>query len=87
MVSRNSIIDDAVVGYALAHSSGPDQLQQALIDATSAATGSAAGMQISPLQGAFMSILTSILRPTFAVEVGTFTGYSALAIARALPAG
>lgn len=86
-MSRNSIIDDAVVGYALAHSTGPDQLQQALIDATSAATGNAAGMQISPLQGAFMSILTSILRPTFAVEVGTFTGYSALAIARALPAG
>ncbi len=86
-MSRNSIIDDAVVGYALAHSTGPDQLQQALIDATSAATGSAAGMQISPLQGSFMSILTSILQPTFAVEVGTFTGYSALAIARALPAG
>ena len=44
-------------------------------------------MQISPLQGAFMSILTSVLRPAFAVEVGTFTGYSALAVARALPPG
>jgi len=86
-VSRNAIIDHAIVAYALAHSTGPDELQQGLIDATSDATGSAAGMQISPLQGAFMSILTSIIQPTFAVEVGTFTGYSALAVARALPAG
>ncbi len=86
-MSRNAITDHAIVAYALAHSTGPDELQQELIDATSAATGGAAGMQISPLQGAFMSILTSVLRPMFAVEVGTFTGYSALAMARALPPG
>lgn len=86
-MSRSPINDRAIVEYALAHSTGPDEIQQALIDATSAATGSAAGMQISPLQGAFMSILTSVLRPAFAVEVGTFTGYSALAVARALPPG
>ena len=34
-----------------------------------------------------MTILTSVLRPAFAVEVGTFTGYSALAVAKALPPG
>jgi len=44
-------------------------------------------MQIGIDQGAFMSILTSILRPKFALEIGTFTGYSALAIASALPDG
>lgn len=86
-MSRIAINDEAVVAYALAHSTGPDELQQELIDATTEATGAASMMQISPLQGAFMSVLTAVLRPRFAVEVGTFTGYSALAIARALPSG
>ena len=38
-------------------------------------------------QGAFMSILVGILQPSFAVEVGTFTGYSALCLARGLGEG
>ena len=42
-------------------------------------------MQIAPEQGAFMTILTRLLDARFAVEVGTFTGYSALAVALALP--
>ena len=44
-------------------------------------------MQIGPDQGAFMAILTAVLQPQFAVEIGTFTGYSSLAVARALPDG
>jgi caffeoyl-CoA O-methyltransferase len=44
-------------------------------------------MQISPEQGTLLSMLVGIIRPAFAVEVGTFTGYSSLAIARALPPG
>ena len=43
-------------------------------------------MQISPHQGAFMAMLVSLMGAREAVEVGTFTGYSALAVARALPA-
>jgi caffeoyl-CoA O-methyltransferase len=42
-------------------------------------------MQISPEQGAFMTLLTRALGVREAVEVGTFTGYSALSIARGLP--
>ena len=42
-------------------------------------------MQISPEQGAFMTLLTRLVGATQAVEVGTFTGYSALCIARGLP--
>ena len=34
-----------------------------------------------------MTMLTALLQPRFAVEVGTFTGYSALAVAKALPPG
>ena len=41
-------------------------------------------MQISPLQGQFMHVLTLILAPRLAIEVGTFTGYSALSMATAL---
>jgi caffeoyl-CoA O-methyltransferase len=42
------------------------------------------GMQISPEQGAFMTILTRMLGAREAVEIGTFTGYSSLSIARGL---
>ena len=42
-------------------------------------------MQIAPEQGAFMTILTRLVGARHAVEVGTFTGYSSLCIARGLP--
>lgn len=48
------------------------------------ATG-AAGMQISPEQGAFMSLLVQITGAKRILEIGTFTGYSTLAMALALP--
>lgn len=43
-------------------------------------------MQISPEQGAFMALLTRLLGARRTIEVGTFTGYSALVVAEALPA-
>jgi predicted O-methyltransferase YrrM len=46
-----------------------------------------AGMQISPEQGAFMQLLVKLTGVRRALEVGTFTGYSALVVAEALPAG
>ena len=86
-MSRDAVNDEAIVAYATAHSTPPDEVQQRLIDATTEAVGDFSMMQISPLQGAFMSILAGVLQPKLAVEVGTFTGYSALAVARALPPG
>jgi len=44
-------------------------------------------MQISPEQGQFMALLVEISGATKAIEIGTFTGYSSLCVARALPAG
>ena len=44
-------------------------------------------MQIAPEQGAFMTMLTRLLDVHYAVEVGTFTGYSSLCIARGLAPG
>ena len=46
----------------------------------------AAGMQIGPDQGQFMGFLVRLLGVKRALEVGTFTGYSALSVAQALPA-
>ena len=44
-----------------------------------------AGMQISPEQGQFMALLAELVEARRVLEVGTFTGYSALAVALALP--
>ena len=46
----------------------------------------AAGMQISPDQGQFMALLVRLIGARRCLEIGTFTGYSALAVALALPA-
>ncbi len=43
-------------------------------------------MQISPEQGQFMRLLVELTGASRAIEVGTFTGYSALSVALALPA-
>ncbi|MBK9128735.1 MAG: class I SAM-dependent methyltransferase [Phycisphaerales bacterium] len=45
-----------------------------------------ANMQISPEQGQFMALLVELIGARRALEVGTFTGYSALWVAAALPA-
>ena len=44
-------------------------------------------MLVSREQGSFLTLLTTVLGVRSAVEVGTFTGYSAICIARGLPAG
>jgi predicted O-methyltransferase YrrM len=44
-----------------------------------------ANMQIGPEQGQFMGLLVELIGAKYALEVGTFTGYSALAVAMALP--
>lgn len=70
--------------YLLAHGSAPDSIQQGLIDATNS-LGGISIMQIAPEQGALMTMLTQLIGAKRAIEVGTFTGYSALCVARALP--
>jgi caffeoyl-CoA O-methyltransferase len=69
--------------YVVAHGTPPDAVQVALIAET--AELPMAIMQISPEQGAFMTLFTRAVGARQAVEVGTFTGYSSIAIARGLP--
>jgi caffeoyl-CoA O-methyltransferase len=83
---KSFFLSPEVHDYVLDHSVPVDELQAELIAETAEATGGFAGMQIAPEQGVFMALLTRALRVHDAVEVGTFTGYSALSVARALPA-
>ena len=71
--------------YLVGHGTPPDAIQLALIEETRA-LGAVSGMQIAPEQGAFLTLLTRLVGARSAVEVGTFTGYSSLCIARGLPA-
>jgi caffeoyl-CoA O-methyltransferase len=70
--------------YLVEHGTPPDEIQQALIEET-LELGGISSMQIAPEQGAFMTLLARAVGARRAVEVGTFTGYSALCIARGLP--
>lgn len=70
--------------YLVAHGTAPDSIQQGLIEATNA-LGGISIMQIAPEQGALMTMLAQLMGAKRAIEVGTFTGYSALCLARALP--
>jgi caffeoyl-CoA O-methyltransferase len=72
--------------YLVAHGTPPDDVQRSLIERT-AALGGISMMQIAPEQGAFMTMLTRLLDVRNAVEVGTFTGYSSICIARGLAPG
>ena len=73
-----------VHAYLVAHGTPPDPVLRELAEET-ARLGPIAMMQIAPEQGAFMTLLARAIGAKRAVEVGTFTGYSALCIARGLP--
>lgn len=74
----------AIQKYVVEHSAAIDDVQRSLIAETEA-LGFISIMQIAPEQGAFMEQLARALGAKRAIEVGTFTGYSALCVARALP--
>ena len=73
--------------YVVAHGTPPDRVQRDLIEETHVALPRAASMQIGPDQGTFLTMLVKIIGVRAAVEVGTFTGYSSLAIAHGLEPG
>ena len=72
--------------YLLAHSMPLDDVQRRLIAESAARTGDQAIMQIAPEQGIFLTLLARLIGARRIIEVGTFTGYSALCLARGLPA-
>jgi caffeoyl-CoA O-methyltransferase len=85
MASRHAyIVDPDIAEYVVTHSTPPDEVQQRLITTTDERTGRAAGMQIGNDQGSFFEMLVRAIGVRNAIEIGTFTGYSALSIARGL---
>lgn len=72
--------------YLLAHRSERDPVLAELV-AETAALGGLALMQVAPEQGALLTLLVRLCGARRAVEVGTFTGYSAISIARGLAPG
>lgn len=81
---KSFFLPPAVHGYLVEHGTPPDELQRRLIDETRE-LGAMSIMQIAPEQGAFLTLLTRAIGARRALEVGTFTGYSSLCIARGLP--
>ena len=72
--------------YVVAHGHNDDPVLKELA-AETALLGPISRMQIADEQGTFMGMLASAIGAKSCVEVGTFTGYSAICVARALPAG
>ncbi|MFZ0889186.1 MAG: class I SAM-dependent methyltransferase [Candidatus Binataceae bacterium] len=70
--------------YALAHGHNADPILSDLARET-AKLGMLSMLQIAPEQGTFMGMLARAIGARSCVEVGTFTGYSSLCVARALP--
>ena len=83
MSNRTLSIDDRIYDYLLGVSvQEPDLLKQ-LREETADIEYSE--MQIAPEQGQFMALLTKLIGARRALEIGTYTGYSSISIARALP--
>ena len=80
---RGPELSDALYDYVIAMGSRETAVQRALRAETRKLP--MAGMQIGPDQGARLQVLVRILGAKRCIEVGTFTGYSALAVALALP--
>ena len=83
MSTRSLGLDDRLYKYLLSHSLRESAVQRRLREETSRLEG--ARMQISPEQGQFMQLLVELIGARRTLEVGTFTGYSALSMALALP--
>ncbi len=72
--------------YLVAHSTPRDPVLEQLAAETMSRFPAAAGMQIGPEQGTLMTLLAQLSGTSRALEIGTFTGYSAICVARGLPA-
>lgn len=84
-MSSRSFLNEDLYDYLLSATLLPDPLMDRLRAETMEATGHWAGMQISPEQGRLMQVLAELIGAKRYLEVGTFTGTSALIMARALP--
>jgi caffeoyl-CoA O-methyltransferase len=84
MSRRTEQISLHLNAYLTAHSSPPDAILRELANETEYLFPTESGLQIAPEQGTFMTLLTKLAGATTGIEIGTFTGYSSVCIARGL---
>jgi caffeoyl-CoA O-methyltransferase len=82
MASESFLLSDELAAYVAGHCPEPDDVERDLIAAT-AALGDIEIMRLSTSQATLLALLTRLIGARSIVEVGTFTGYSALVMARA----
>jgi len=80
-----TITPEPIHEYCKNHSTTPSADLLSLIPATLQLAPQAAHMQVGNLEGNFLSILLRLMNAKTVLEFGTFTGYSALAMAESLP--
>jgi caffeoyl-CoA O-methyltransferase len=85
-MSKFTPLSDELHDYIVEHGSRQDGVLRRIQEET-AAMGDISRMQIAPDQGAFITMLCRLLGAREAIELGTFTGYSAICIARGLEPG
>jgi caffeoyl-CoA O-methyltransferase len=86
MTPRSNWLSSDLYQYVVEHSVPADSVLNELAAETQQRFPGSVGMQIGPDQGAFMTLLARVVGARNAVEVGTFTGYSSICIARGLSA-
>jgi len=85
-MSKFIALDDRLYDYMVAHRTPDDAVLQELRTETEG-LGEHARMQIAPDQGTFLTLLAAAVGARRAIEIGTFTGYSSISIARGLAPG
>jgi caffeoyl-CoA O-methyltransferase len=79
-----TIVEPNIERYAEEHS-GQEPPQLAEVARATREASSAAGMMVGRLEGRFLRMLARLVRARRVLEIGTFTGYSAISMAEALP--
>jgi len=87
MTRRSEQISLHLNAYLTAHSTPPDAILRELATETAERYPNEISLQVAPEMGTFLTLLTRVSRARSGLEVGTFTGYSSICIARGLGAG
>jgi caffeoyl-CoA O-methyltransferase len=85
-VDKRIRLTSEIIGYAVTQAEAPTTAQQKLIDATTS-LGHVAEMQVPHEQAVLLTLLAKAVKAETIVEIGTFTGYSTLALALGLAPG
>jgi caffeoyl-CoA O-methyltransferase len=87
MTRRSEQISLHLNAYLTAHSTPPDAVLRELATETAELYPNEVGLQVAPELGTLLTLLTRLARARTAIEVGTFTGYSSICLARGLADG